>query len=197
MTKIPNAILKMAYLKLYIPLSMLTTSALSKVCSNNSLKYHKILFGNGAGHQLFNKSIFLPKNSLSESLSLQAYHNWLTIINIVLSPEVAVIGINTTRKCYKTRSSQPLLKHGVIWIGTCVQNSLTTHSFLTQHAQHTSSSLNTHKWTLFLLRLKKLMNKVGCVATAHFKAATKILVMPTAVPMIQSLQQGVQSLKTD
>jgi len=48
-TKIPNAILQMAYLKLYIPLSMLTTSALLKIHSNNGLKYHKILFGNGAG----------------------------------------------------------------------------------------------------------------------------------------------------
>src|SRR5882724_6676964 len=47
-TKMPNAILQMAYLKLYILLSMLTTSALSKIQSNDSLKYHKVPFGNGA-----------------------------------------------------------------------------------------------------------------------------------------------------
>ena len=51
MTRIPNAILQMAYMKLYIPLSMLTTSPLSKICSNDGLKYHKIPFGNEVGQQ--------------------------------------------------------------------------------------------------------------------------------------------------
>jgi len=80
----------MAYLKLYIPLSLLMTSALSKICSNDSLKYHNILFSNGAGCQSLDESIFPPENALSESLSLQAYHNWLTIIDIIASPEVEV-----------------------------------------------------------------------------------------------------------
>jgi len=43
--KIPNAILQMAYLKLFIPLSMLTSSSLPKIQANNGLKYHKIPFG--------------------------------------------------------------------------------------------------------------------------------------------------------
>src|SRR5882724_1246897 len=46
MTRIPNIILQMAYMKLYIPLSMLTTSALSKIRSNDRLKYHKFPFSN-------------------------------------------------------------------------------------------------------------------------------------------------------
>jgi len=90
MTKIPNAILQMAYLKLYIPLSLLMTSALSKICSNNGLKYHKIPFGNGAGWQSLDESLFPAENMLSESLFLQVYHNWLTIIDIIASPEVAI-----------------------------------------------------------------------------------------------------------
>jgi len=67
-TKIPNAILQMAYLKLFIPLSMLMSSSLAKICANNGLKYHKIPFGNGAGKQSLDESIFLPEYSLSESL---------------------------------------------------------------------------------------------------------------------------------
>jgi len=71
--KIPNAILQMAYMKLYIPLSMLTTSALSKIRLNDGLKYYKIPFGNGAGRQSLDESIFPAENMLSESLFLQAY----------------------------------------------------------------------------------------------------------------------------
>jgi len=44
MMDVPNAILQMAYNKIYMPLSMLTTSALSKICSNDNLKYCKIPF---------------------------------------------------------------------------------------------------------------------------------------------------------
>ena len=69
---------------------MLTTSALAKICANISLKYHKIPFGNGTGKQSLDESIFPPKDSLSESQFLQAYRNWLYIIDLILSPEVAI-----------------------------------------------------------------------------------------------------------
>ena len=42
MTNVPNAILQMAYNKVYIPLMMLTTATLTKICSNDTLKYQKI-----------------------------------------------------------------------------------------------------------------------------------------------------------
>jgi len=90
MTRIPNTVLQMAYLKLYILLLMLTTAALSKIRSNDGLKYHKIPFSNGAGKQSLDESLFPPESSLSESLFLQAYRNWLTIIDIITSLEVAV-----------------------------------------------------------------------------------------------------------
>jgi len=57
-TKILNVILQMAYLKLFIPLSMLMTLSLAKICANNSLKYHKIPFSSGAGKQSLDESIF-------------------------------------------------------------------------------------------------------------------------------------------
>ena len=80
----------MAYFKLYIPLSMLTTSASSKIQANDGLKYHKIPFSNGTGRQSLDKSIFPPEHTLSESLFLQAYRNWLTIIDMISLPKVAV-----------------------------------------------------------------------------------------------------------
>jgi len=89
-TKLPNAILQMAYLRLYISLSMLTTAALMKIHLNDGLKYHIIPFSNGAGQQSLYESILPPESSLTESLFLQAYRNWLNIIDIISSPEVVV-----------------------------------------------------------------------------------------------------------
>jgi len=73
MTDIPNAILQMAYNKLYIPLLMLTTSALSRIHTNDSLKFHKIPFGNSIGKQSLDESSFLTEDSLTETTFLQAY----------------------------------------------------------------------------------------------------------------------------
>ena len=88
--KLPNSILQMAFFKFYIPLSMLTTSALTKIRANDGLKYHKIPYGNGVGKQSLDESIFPAENTLSELLFLQAYHNWLSVLDIVAMPEVAV-----------------------------------------------------------------------------------------------------------
>ena len=71
MTDIPNAILQMAYNKIYIPLMMLTTSALSKIHGNNNLKYDKIPFGNGIGKQSLDELIFPAEVNLNESSFFQ------------------------------------------------------------------------------------------------------------------------------
>ena len=83
---IPNPILQMAFLKLYIPLSLLTTTALDKIHFNDGLKYQKILFGNGAGKHTLDVSLFLNELSLTESEFWQAYRNWLTLIEIIAEP---------------------------------------------------------------------------------------------------------------
>ena len=88
--KILNTILQMAYSKLFIPLSMLTISTLTKIHANDGLKYHNIPFSNGAGKHSLDESVFPSEDSLSESFFLQAYHNWLNIINLISSPEVTV-----------------------------------------------------------------------------------------------------------
>jgi len=66
MTDIPNAILQMAYNKLYIPLLMLTMSVLSMICTNDNLKFHKIPFGNGLRKQSLDKVTFPVEDSLTE-----------------------------------------------------------------------------------------------------------------------------------
>src|SRR5882724_4306100 len=77
MTDILNTILQMAYNKLYIPLSLLTTPSLSKIHMNDNLKFRKIPFGNGISKQLLNESLFPTENSLTETSFFQAYRNWL------------------------------------------------------------------------------------------------------------------------
>ena len=90
MTDVPNAILQMAYNKIYILLSMLTTSALSKIRSNDNLKFRKIPFGNGVGKQSLDESFFPMEDVLTETSFFQSYRNWLTVIDLITTPEVAV-----------------------------------------------------------------------------------------------------------
>jgi len=90
MTDVPNAILQMAYNKIYIPLSMLTTSALSKIRSNDNLKFRKIPFGNGVGKQSLDESSFPMEDALTETSFFQSYRNWLTVIDLITTPEVVV-----------------------------------------------------------------------------------------------------------
>jgi len=45
---IPNTILQMAFNKIFIPFSMLMASTMDHVRYNHNLKYHKIIFSNGA-----------------------------------------------------------------------------------------------------------------------------------------------------
>jgi len=90
MKDIPNAILQMAFNKIHIPLSMLTTSTLSKIHSNDNLKYCKILFGNGVGRQSLDETSFAPESSLTETTFFQSYRNWLMVINMVATPKVTM-----------------------------------------------------------------------------------------------------------
>ena len=83
---IPNPILQMAFLKLYIPLSLLTTTALD---NNDGLKYQNILSGNRAGKHTLDISLFPNELSLSESEFWQAYCNWLSLIKIITEPVLA------------------------------------------------------------------------------------------------------------
>ncbi|KAF8527137.1 hypothetical protein BU17DRAFT_81935 [Hysterangium stoloniferum] len=77
---IPNQILHMAFKKVYIPLSMLTTRSLQRVRGNVGLKYSRISVGNGAGEYFLDTASFPSEASLTAVDFLQAYANWLSII---------------------------------------------------------------------------------------------------------------------
>ncbi|KAF8582454.1 hypothetical protein K439DRAFT_1351182 [Ramaria rubella] len=89
-TAIPPSILQMAFNKMYIPLSMLKTSALNHICNNDNLKFKKVPFSNGAGKQSLDESQFPSESSLSILLFFQAYRNWLSDIDIISNPQLAV-----------------------------------------------------------------------------------------------------------
>src|SRR5882724_6776703 len=69
---------------------MLTTTALAKICSNDNLRYCKIPFGNSVGNQSLDKSTFPTEDSFTETMFFQSYRNWLTVIKMTATPEVAV-----------------------------------------------------------------------------------------------------------
>ncbi|KAF8588739.1 hypothetical protein K439DRAFT_1613244 [Ramaria rubella] len=87
-TTIPPSILQMAFNKMYIPLSMLTISALNCIRNNDNLKFKKVPFGNSAGKQSLNESQFPSKSSIL--LFFQAYRNWLSVIDIISNPQLAL-----------------------------------------------------------------------------------------------------------
>ena len=68
---LPKQILQMVYLKLFIPLSLLTTSALDKIQFNDGLKYQKIIFGSNAGKHMLDISIFPVEKYEGHSLGAQ------------------------------------------------------------------------------------------------------------------------------
>ncbi|KAF8574356.1 hypothetical protein K439DRAFT_1624388 [Ramaria rubella] len=89
-TSIPASILQMAFNKLYIPLSMLTTSALNRIRNNENLKFQKIPFGDGAGKQSLDESQFPLESSLTVSCFFQSYCNWLAVIDTISTPCLVV-----------------------------------------------------------------------------------------------------------
>src|SRR5882724_5810624 len=170
MTRIPNAILQMAYLKLYIPLLMLTTAALSKVHSNDGLKYHKIPFGNGSGRQSLDETLFPPETSLSESLFLQAYCNWLTINDIITELEVAVGWYEHHAKMLQDHKLSALfelhLRHGTMWTDSYICNSLIIISWWTRLTRHILKFLDECEWMHFSHRLRSHISTSSCVVMA-------------------------------
>ena len=57
---------------------------------NNNLKFCKIPFGNGIGKQSLDKASFLSEDSLTETSFLPAYRNWLTVIDITMTPDMVM-----------------------------------------------------------------------------------------------------------
>lgn len=82
----PNAILQMAYRKAYIPLSMLTETALTCIHSNDGLKYVKVL--NSTVKQTLDPSQFGNEDDLPFEVWDQAYLNWLVLLRAISDDDV-------------------------------------------------------------------------------------------------------------
>lgn len=89
-TTIPNSILALANYKLPIPLSLLTTKTLRQIRANVGLKTIKITSGNGVGKVVLDVNQFPVEESLTYVDFLQAYKNWLSIINSTADPALAL-----------------------------------------------------------------------------------------------------------
>jgi len=128
---------------------MLTTYDLTKIQPNDGLKYHNISFGIGAGHHSLDEYIFLAKSSLSKSLFLQAYHNWLTIIYVISCPEVAVAWYKHYSKVLQDQKLSASLKCGMTWTNSFIPSLLTTFLSWTPLTLLSHSFLNGLGWTPF------------------------------------------------
>src|SRR5882724_11389347 len=87
-TGIPDALHMMMHLKLFIPLSMLTTASLSHIRFNENLRFKKIPFGNAVGKYALDESHFPLEDSLTDAEYLQAHKHWLSLMKISSEPAV-------------------------------------------------------------------------------------------------------------
>src|SRR6266481_6700452 len=85
---LPDTILHMAHNRIYIPLSLLTITALNQIQLNHNVKFRKISFGNSAGKTSIDEASFPPEDSLTENNFWQAYKNWLTLVETLVGPAV-------------------------------------------------------------------------------------------------------------
>ena len=88
LTGIPDALWMMIHLKLFISLSMLTTSSLSCICFDDNLKFKKIPFWNVASKYALDEAHFLLEDSLTDTEYLQAHNHWLTLMKVSAEPSI-------------------------------------------------------------------------------------------------------------
>jgi len=85
---IPDALQMMIHLKLFIPVSMLTTLSISCIWYNNNLKFKKIPFNYAVGKYALDDAHFPSEESLSDAEYMQAHKHWLTLIKISAEPSI-------------------------------------------------------------------------------------------------------------
>jgi len=81
-TGIPVALRMMMHLKIFIPLSMLTTALLSQINYNDNIKYKKIPFRHVAGKYALDEAHFPPEYFLSDAEYLQVHKHWLSLMKL-------------------------------------------------------------------------------------------------------------------
>jgi len=81
-TGILDTLWMMIHLKLFVPLSMLTTASFSQIHFNNNLKFKKIPFSNAAGKYALDQAHFPSEESLTDAEYLQAHKHLLSLMKI-------------------------------------------------------------------------------------------------------------------
>ena len=76
----PDALLMVMHLKVFIPLSMLTSSAISRIRFNDDLKFKKIPFGLAAGKWVLDDTHFPPESALSDPDYMLAHRHWIALV---------------------------------------------------------------------------------------------------------------------
>ena len=83
-TRFPDVLLMMMHLKLFIPLAMLTSSAISCIQFNDDLKFKKIPFGLAAGKWALDDTHFPLESTLSASDYMLVHHHWVALIEATM-----------------------------------------------------------------------------------------------------------------
>ena len=84
----PEPLLMMMHLKLFIPLSMLIATAITRIRFNDDLKYKKIPFGFAAGKYALDNSHFLAEQSLSDANYMQVHKNWVALVKLTADKDI-------------------------------------------------------------------------------------------------------------
>ena len=83
-----DALLMMMHLKLFIPLSMLTTAAIARIRFNEDLKFKNIPFGPAVGRYALDDMHFPAEATLSDFDYMQAHQHWTKLIKVMLQTEI-------------------------------------------------------------------------------------------------------------
>src|SRR5882724_5777231 len=78
----------MIHLKLFIPLSMLTTVSLKRIWYNENLKFKKIPISYAVGKYALDKALFPLEDSLTNTEFMQAHKHWLSLMKISAEPSI-------------------------------------------------------------------------------------------------------------
>ena len=87
-TGFPDALLMMMHLRLFIPLSMLTTAAIARIRFNEDLKFKKIPFGPAAGKYALDDTYFPTEATLSDFDYMQAHRHWTDLIKATMQTAI-------------------------------------------------------------------------------------------------------------
>jgi hypothetical protein len=133
----------MAHSRIYIPLTLLTTSTLFHIRNNSSVKFIKHPIGL-VRHSL-DPDQFGNEDLLSSDEWSQAYCNWLTLIDTIAEPPIAAGWHNTMKKCEQTITSRDGSLHGVNMTSIYARSSLPNSSLLTPNPLPTCRPSDEHE----------------------------------------------------